>query len=151
MSISLAKPKANFSMFVVRLLVVVRFCLLILVSFDACTDLIPANLWVLDSDLSFDDSSDVLASFTLPTSLIVFCIIYLVALYLSLTQHDFDFRSILLTRCLDKFSHTFNRLSVIFSLSRISYLIKFYYSINFKTMCFRLAQAQLASSYLPFV
>lgn len=149
---NLYKPKSLLVILLIKLLIIGHIFMAVFISTNAFADLIGDNLWwFTDAKFSADGYSDLINQ---AYSIIYFTAVYIVYLFiliLTLTAHDLDSVAIWIVQYVKRQVCSFNNLLSQIALNLESFLVALRNPVQLKISNFALRQAQVASSYLPFV
>ncbi|RTL10759.1 MAG: hypothetical protein EKK54_09940 [Neisseriaceae bacterium] len=143
--------KSEWVQLLIRLLIIGQLLMLLLFSSDACSDMLTDASWFCDSKAMLDGSLDLINEFYTILCLVAVYIVYQFMLLVNIISHDYDAELIALDEFLHRLVNSFNPIRTLVAISKPLYLLIFRLQRLLKIHNFRLVNAEIESSYLPFV
>ncbi len=143
--------KSEWVQFLIRLLIIGQLLMLMLFSSDACSDMFTDVGWFCDGKAMLDGSLDLINEFYTILCLVAVYIVYQFMLLVNIISHDYDTELIALDEYLNRLVNSFNPIRILAVMSKPLYSIICRLQLQLKINNFRLINAEIESSYLPFV
>lgn len=146
-----APHKSEWVHLLIRLLIIGQLLMLLLFSSDACSDMLTDASWFCDDKAMLDGSLDLINEFYTILCLVAVYIVYQFMLLVNIISHDYDAELIALDEYLSRLINYFNPIHILAAMSKPLYLLVYRLQRLLKIHNFRHFNAEIESSYLPFV